>query len=150
MRNKAIFLPALLLLAGLTGAWIHAGVEGSQDSGLIYTVGFVQVPEGGDAEYLELESDLFKPIHQNRIQAGELKEWLLFSVESRDRGESPYGYVVINVYESPEQVDATSRAQRPILAEVHPGMSEEELRSRRDAAREINPVETWKLIDRAW
>ena len=150
MRNRAVLLSALLLLAGLTGAWVSAAVHGPQVSELIYTVGFVQVPEGGDAGYMELESDLFKPIHENRIEAGELKEWLLFSVESRDRGEAPYGYVVINVYESADQVGATSRAERPILAEVHPGMTEEELVSKRDAARVINPVETWKLIDRAW
>ena len=149
MRNRGVAFAGLLVLSASSGAWISAEVNQPQQAGPIYTVGFVQVPAGGEADYVQMERGVFKPIHEARIRAGELEEWHLYAVESRDEGAAPYGYVVINVYESPAQREASRRSQTDFLAEVHPGMSEEQLRRQMEAARVIAPHETWRLLESA-
>ena len=106
---------------------------------------YMKVEPGGDGEYMELE-EFWKPIHQERINEGNILGWFLYSVESPSGSEVHHNYVVVTVYPSFE----ATRNSYPegIWEKVHPGMEWEEIGARTLAARDNVRGETWREIDR--
>lgn len=136
MTRSSILFAALALLVGPALA---------QDAAPVYfQVDYMRVAEEREAEYLAVERDLFRPIHEERRRRGGLVNWTVYDVVLA-APDAPYDYVTVNVYSDPAQIDGTSWAD--VLEAAHPGMSFDDLMARTTAAREIVHTEIWAFIE---
>ncbi|WP_297094624.1 hypothetical protein [uncultured Draconibacterium sp.] len=75
-----------------------------QNSNLFIVVDLMKVKPGNDVKYLELEQNVFKPIHQERINQGIIVAWFLYQVVYVGDND-PYNYVTVNVYADPTKLE---------------------------------------------
>lgn len=128
-------LAAVLLLA----ATAHA----QDPSSVLVQVDYMSVSPGGEAEYVTIERDLWKPIHEERMRRGDLLDWGVYEV-AYAAPDSPYDYVTVNVYANAAQMEngdwtASMRA-------AYPDADLDALKDRTQAAREIVHTELWAVL----
>ncbi len=73
-------------------------------STMYYTVQYMKVPIENDNEYVRLETEVWKLLHQARKDAGLLDGWYLFRVLSPAGTNTEYNYVTVNAYSSLEKL----------------------------------------------
>lgn len=59
-------------------------------------VNFMAIAPGKTAEYVRLETEVFKPVHEERIKAGEITGWGLYEVAYPWSDTRPYSYITTN------------------------------------------------------
>ena len=84
--RTTLFLVALFTLCANVG-------YGQADTTLYSQLDYMKATS---PDYVDIEMDFWKPIHEARIAAGELQAWTLYGVRFGERTE--YDYVVVNVY----------------------------------------------------
>lgn len=89
----------------------------AQENTLI-EVGLMKVKPGDEEKYLELEQKAWKPIHQERINKGNLVGWILYEV-MYSGADDAYNYVTINVYADPANLE--NPFQGIDFEKIHPG-----------------------------
>ena len=100
---------------------------------LFVVVDYMKVKPGDHAEYLDVEQNIWKPLHEERIDRGILVGWLLYAVQfsgSDDR----YNYVVINLYDNADYLETPWEPGIP--QKVHPKLSIDEISQRTQNSRE--------------
>lgn len=95
-------------------------------------------------DYAQIESDIWKPIHQERVRRGDMLDWSLYSLRFGDRSE--YDYITVNVYESMDGVEGLG-AFDELVSAVHSDESPDELVSRTVNARQLVRSELWRIVD---
>lgn len=95
-------------------------------------------------DYPQIETELWKPIHQERIRRGTMLDWAVYSVRFGDVDE--YDYVTVNVYGSMEDVEGLD-AFDELVSSVHPDADPEELFTRTGESRRLVRSELWQLVD---
>lgn len=139
------FLSAILLVALSVGVVAPRTV--AQPERTVYLkVDYMKVPPGGGEEYIAIEQDIWKPVHEERMRRGLLTNWSLYDV-SYTTPDAPYSYVTINVFEDFERLEMTPSEE--IFAAAHPEGDYEAMMERTMAAREIVHAEVWQLVDTA-
>ena len=71
---------------------------------MYYTLQYMKVPLENDNEYIRLETEVWKILHQARKEAGLLDGWYLFRVISPSGTQTECNYVTINAYSSLEKL----------------------------------------------
>jgi hypothetical protein len=99
---------------------------------LFVVVDYMKVQPEQHAAYLEVEQELWKPMHQERIRQGIIVGWYLYAVEFSG-GADEYNYVVITLYDNSEQLENPWSSEIP--GNVHPGRKLEEIMQRTYDAR---------------
>lgn len=94
---------------------------------LFVVVDFMKVESGKHANYLQVEQELWKPMHQERVNQGIIVGWYLYAVEFVG-GMDDYNYVVITLYDNADQLENPWRSEIP--GQVHPGRKIEEMMQR--------------------
>ena len=56
-------------------------------------INYMKVKEADYQDYVKMEQEMFKPVHQARIKAGSLKDWSLYQKITPMGAEYPYQYV---------------------------------------------------------
>lgn len=121
----------------------------SQDQAPIYVeLGYMKVAPDGVDEYLSVERDLWKPIHQARLQEGIITGWALYEVWYPGGTATDYNYVTVNAYQDFSKIALAALPDEKIL-QIHPGMTLEGLMKRTNAARDMVRIEMWSSIDLA-
>lgn len=95
-------------------------------------------------DYAQIESEIWKPIHQERVRRGDMLDWSLYSVRFGDRSE--YDYVTVNVYESMDDVEGLG-AFDELVSAVHSDESPDELVLQAVNARQLVRSELWSMVD---
>ena len=67
-------------------------------------VSYFKVDPGKATAYVKMEKELWKPIHQARLKAGEILGWYCFGVDFAGSG-SEYNYVTVTVVENLAKMD---------------------------------------------
>lgn len=89
-----------------------AGPALAQEAPPVYVqLDYMRVAEGAAAEYVALERDVFRPVHEERRRRGDLHGWSLYDMVLAEPG-APYDFVTVNVYTDPTQIDRTDRASK--------------------------------------
>jgi hypothetical protein len=104
-------------------------------TGDVLTYAHMKVPMGGDADYVKLENEVWKPMHEAAIAEGNLNAWGLLRRVLTGGSASPYDYIALNVYESMEQMMGPGITPE-ILAAVHPDTEWSEIADMTTAARD--------------
>lgn len=128
----------------------ESGTEEAQESesGGYLMVDFMEVPQGGGSAYVQMEQDLFKPVHQQLVEQSGQEAWFL--VERQFAGANDaYQYMTIQPYESWSDVRpaARSEAMMSTFQDVHPEMDTSEVAERVLETRTVARREIWRLVD---
>lgn len=146
MRKSTIVLMVLALSVSLLLSFLPVL---AQDQSPVYVeLGYMKVAPNGIDEYLSVERDLWKPIHQARLQDGIITGWALYEVWYPGGTAADYNYVTVNAYQ-----DFSKMALPPLsdekIQQIHPGVTMDELMNRTNSARDMVRIEMWSSVDLA-
>lgn len=144
MRIRRLVVAALIPTAFLLGAFVNTGFTQQAATPPIVEVACMKVDPVKNAEYLALEHDIWKPMHQERIRQGRMRSWTVYAVRYPVGTQRECDYRVVNTYNSLADID---RPIAEIVAKVHPNTPFAELARRTYAARELVRGELWYQVD---
>lgn len=113
----------------------------------VMEITYMRVPPGGEENYISLEHDIWKPIHQKRLEENCLLGWYVLQVELPRGVEADYNFVVINIF--PSIADLDNPFTGVIWADIHPHLNASSLTEKTLQAREVVRTEIFELIDEA-
>ena len=120
---------------GVTISLISAATVFPQvDSSLFVVVDFMKVESTNHSTYLELEQEIWEPMHQERVNRGIIAGWFLDAVEFSGSSDD-YNYVIITLYDDAEKLENPWEADIP--GKVHPNLKTEEILERTYETRDI-------------
>lgn len=143
MKNHRIitsFLP--ILLTCLLAAPLHANQETEY---LYMKVDYMRAAGPQMADYLEVEQEIWKPMHQERFNRGIILSWDFYAVFAGDQVDA-YNYIAVNVFDDFDKIDYYDL--NAIAQQVYPDMNISELMERTRASREVVRTEIWKVDKR--
>ena len=114
----------------------------SNDAPALYVV--LECMKSSTPEYVYIETELWKPVHQSLVDSGKRDSWALYEVEYGDR--TVCDYYTVTTYRGEEQLN-TDPAYGALFAEVHPNVDVADAMLRTGAARERLSTELWRMID---
>lgn len=95
----------VIVLCMVIGA-IPKIVLAQQNQSLLIVVDLMKVKPGDEGKYIDLEQNIWKPIHQERINQGIIVGWMLYQVMYSGSGDS-YNYATVNVYADPAKLETS-------------------------------------------
>jgi hypothetical protein len=100
----------------------------AQDDPTIYIqIDYMKTFPGMEQSYVDMEKNIWKKIHQERIHSGEILAWKLYQVQYPSGTETEYNYVTILVFSSFFNLDDDNEEFEEIIKRAHPDKSLEEL-----------------------
>lgn len=102
MKAKHLGLVVVILTAFLAGTLVPTAFSQSEETNYVVQVDYMKVAPGKLDEYLEVETEMWKPVHQERVKNGELVSWSLYGRQFPYGTNTEYDYVTVNVFSSPE------------------------------------------------
>ena len=138
-------LSALCILYAGLAAWASTVHAQEMSAPLYLRLDYMDVEPAGEGAYVELEQEVWKPVHEALIEAGILTSWQLYAVRLPGGTGSEYNYVTVNVYDS--LTDLENPYPEDVLTRVHADTALAGLAARTYAARDLVRSELWVLID---
>lgn len=103
------------------------------------------VEPSNTADYLKLESEVFKPIHQARGEKGLMADWLLLEKMIPYSETSSNTFVTLDMFTKWSDIAESNLGQ--LAAEVHPDMDLGMLSDKAMNARKLTSSEIYKFVD---
>lgn len=95
-------------------------------------------------DYSSLETEIWQPMHQAMVDAGQKQSWALYRVMYGDRSECDY--FTVNTYSGLDQLNGDVSYQ-DVFAKVHPNKDLDEAFDKTSMSREMVRTELWVMID---
>ncbi len=147
MHVRRFVVPALIPTAFLLGTAVNtAFTQQAAANPAIVEVACMKVDPLKDEEYLKLEHDLWRPVHQERIKQGRMRSWTMYEVRYPAGSQRECDYRVVNTYNSLADID---RPVADIFTKVHPSIPIAEVGRRTISARDLTRGELWYQVDQA-
>lgn len=89
-------------------------------------VDFMYVPEGMSGNYVSMEQDIAKPVHQEAVNQGRLVSWSLWAIPFPGGTGAEYHYATVRIYENMEQIQSANEFGE-LFEMVHEGQNIDEL-----------------------
>ncbi len=142
-RTFRLFLCLLVAFVG----WTANAQQASQSPmpTQFVVLNYMKVTPGKGDDYLRLEEQVWKPLHQQRIKNKEMVAWRLYEVPFTADTRREYDYVTANVYATMAATEATGLLAA--FQQLHPGNAGTTLLTQTGAARQIVRSELWELVD---
>jgi hypothetical protein len=109
-------------------------------------VNYMKVPAGKDADYLKLEKEIFKPLHQERVNNGQITSWGCYAVMYPWSDSRPYNYITTNGFNDWDKMMSTDYAAT--YKKVFPKGDMTKLGAQTSAARSMYKTEVWSFVTR--
>ena len=123
------------------------GAGYAQNDFPISAVMFMQADDG--AEYVDMELEIWKPVHAQRIRDGQINAWFLYQVVSPDGGNRDYNYMVVEVYPNWAALENPFENAEKVFKEVHgEEVDLDAVMQRTDNARDMVGTDWW--VRREW
>jgi hypothetical protein len=103
----------------------------------------MKVSPGKETEYLEMEREIFKPIHEEAVRMGLMGSWSVWYKWPFEADDERY--VVINGFEDYSQLSALDYEE--LFKKVHPEADMDEVWEKTAELRTNTSVQIWRLID---
>ena len=110
----------------------------------IILVNSMTVKPGGNSNYITLEREIYKDIHEESVKQGGRSGWSVWSKMGGDRTSRQF--VTVDAYISWDQMDQESDFG-DLFKKVHPDKNMEEVNDKTIKSRLLEKRETWRLID---
>jgi hypothetical protein len=98
-------------------------------------------------DYLELEVDIAKPLHQNQADNNRMEGWNFYQLTFPTGTSVAYNFITADYYSSLEQIEMG--ITREVIKEVHPDMDVDEFEDFADSIRERVWSDLWELLEYA-
>ncbi len=95
-------------------------------------------------DYTDIEADIWKPLHQERVASGDLVDWVLWGVRYGDR--TTYDYTTVNVYPNVASTQGSYDDLAELFARVHPGVDMDKAMAKTSASRKSVRSELWRGV----
>jgi len=128
------------------------GEETESEGEHYVVVDYMKVPEGGGADYVEGEQELWRPIHQELIERTSQTAWHVVQLQFAG-AEAPYQYMSIRPFEDWSYLNPSAEANSfqsafpAAFKAAHPDRSPEEMIEDTNESRTIHRREVWRLVD---
>jgi hypothetical protein len=147
VQIRRLLMPALIPTAFFLGSFVNTGfTQQAAATPVIVEVACMKVDPLKNDEYLKLEHDLWKPVHQERIKQGRLRSWTMYQVRYPAGSQRECDYRVVNTYNSLADID---RPIADIFTKIHPSVPIAEVVRRTYSARDLTRGELWYQLDEA-
>ena len=144
MQIRRLAVPALIPTAFLLGTLVNTGFTQQAANPAVVEVGCMKVDPLKEEEYLKLEHDLWRPVHQERIKQGHMRSWTLYAVRFPSGSKNECDYRTVNVYNSLADME---RPIGEVFTKVHPNVPLAEVGRRTITARDFRTGEVWYQVD---
>lgn len=98
------------------------------------------------SEYIAMESEMAKPIHQARAKAGGMNDWVMAQRVMPNGTEYPYNFITFDIYSDWSQMANTGDNITKAFATAHPGKDMNAAIEKMISLREIGRSEVWELV----
>ncbi len=122
------------------------GAQHGQD--IYIQVDYMKTHEGAQEDYVWMENMIYKPIHQERINSGEIVGWYLYKVQYPSGAGSEYDFVTLTVYANFSLMDDGLVPYSDLVAKVHPDKTEDEINKYATDTRKLVKSEVIKSYER--
>lgn len=106
---------------------------------------YMMVKPGKEAEYITLENDMARPLHEARIEAGTMNSWRTYSLIQPGGLSYSYNFVTADYYEELNHIEFGFTNE--LIKSVMPGTDINEMFEAIYATRDIVKSEMWQLVD---
>lgn len=113
--------------------------------GKIMVMNYMQVAPGKEAEYLTLENDMARPLHEERINNDEMHSWRAFSLMQPGGLNYGYNFATADYFENLSDVEYGFTNE--LIKSVMPGTNINEMFDAIYSTRDIAKYELWLLVD---
>jgi len=144
VQIRRLAVPALIPAAFLLGTLVNTGFTQQAANPAVVEVGCMKIDPLKEEEYLKLEHDLWRPVHQERIKQGHMRSWTLYSVRFPSGSKNECDYRTVNVYNSLADME---RPIGEVFTKVHPNVPLAEVGRRTVTARDFRTGEVWYQVD---
>jgi len=110
-------------------------------------VDYMKVEPGKAQQYVKMEQDIFKAIHQDRIKKGTIESWALYAVRYPAGTNREYDFVTATVFPNYAAMEIPYKGTD--ATKIHPNMTAQEIADRAAAARKLIRSDVFYIIDRA-
>lgn len=105
----------------------------------------MQVKEGNAGMYVEVETELWQPLHQELVNAGQRNFWGLYALWYPGGTGREYQYVTVNAVS--DFTKLASFDYEAAFEKAHPGKDVNEAMEKTTASRSLVRSELWELVD---
>jgi hypothetical protein len=117
----------------------------SGPSGRYILVNYMLVPVGGESEYVSMEQEDWKPLHQAEIDAGLRSGWGVYGLAFPSGKVMHYNFGTVDYFEN--LADIVAPLDPDVLEATHPGATLQEMIERANRARTIYKSELWEAME---
>jgi L-rhamnose mutarotase len=143
-------IPRLLTIMATCAAFLAGTmvslVRSQPAPGHVLVIDYMKADPGKENDYLRVERNLWKPIHEYMVAHGNIKSWSLYQVEARPPREVGYNYVTLTVFDHYD-ARAETQAEREAYRAVHPDKPPVLIERRTSEVRRKVGTDFWTLID---
>ena len=124
-----------------------AGIYNGENQKLseFVVMNFMMVKPGKEAEYITLENDMARPLHEARVEDGSMHSWRTYSLIQPGGLSYSYNFVTADHYEEMNHIEFGFTNE--LIKSVMPGTDINEMFDAIYATRDIVKSEMWQLVD---
>lgn len=137
LKKITAFNFALLLLCN-----IQTAISQQNSQSLYLKIDYFKAASANIGEYLHVEQEIWKPIHQERLDRGIILGWSFYAVFTGEP-DVPYNYIAVNVFDDFEKIDYYGLNE--IVETVYPEKDLSHFYQRTRTAREVVRTEIWQV-----
>lgn len=109
-------------------------------------IDYMKVPAGKDGENYDVETTVWKPVHNEFIKAGSRVGWSFWGRVFPAGTGMDFQYITVNYFADWSKIGAAD--YNDAFSKAHPGKDINELGKRTDASRSLVKSELWEVIER--
>ena len=125
--------------------------SGDADETKIVVFNFFKSPEGKSRDdHFRVEENIWKPVHQSRIDAGEMRAWGIVNMELPWGSDYPYDSGSVDGFGSAKEFLASGETMFAHFGKAHPGKDADKLLAETNANTDLVKSEIRKILDFTW
>ena len=110
-------------------------------------VNFMKSKEGYRGRDIgEVENKYWKPLHQSRVDKGQMDDWTLYSLELPYGKSIEHNTVSVDFYKGMEQYLAPWYDEKEVK-KIHPNITFDEILKKTNQVRDLIKADVWMLVD---
>ncbi len=130
-----------------TSLWRMVDGFGHAEKGDYIRVDFMKPRPGQAAEWIKLERETFKPVHQARAEQGLLRGWSVAMLAYPSGTSLPYSGATVNIAPSWKALFSADQGYPEAFKKTMPNANMEEISKKTSETREIVRTELYRVID---
>ncbi|HSO87712.1 MAG TPA: hypothetical protein VLQ91_14240 [Draconibacterium sp.] len=109
---------------------------------------YMKVEQGKDNEYIDVETNVWKAVHQEFIKAGSRVGWSLWGRVFPSGAGLDYQYATVNYFSDFSKIGVAD--YNDAFSKAHAGKNTDDLFAKTNASRVLVKSELWEVVDKAF